>query len=142
MTERPRLVIDTNVLISRLLRKTSIAALAARLAMSRHQLLASDATLAELQSVLSRPKFDPYVSQRERQQFLAKLRRLSIPVQDIPTLRACRDPKDDTFLSLAVAGRARLILTGDKDLLVMNPFQTIDILSPRDYLERVGAFQP
>lgn len=49
---------------------------------------------------------------------------------------ACRDAKDDKFLSLAISGKADLILTGDTDLLVLHPFRGIDILSPMDYLSR------
>jgi hypothetical protein len=42
----------------------------------------------------------------------------------------CRDPTDDKFLDLAINGRADLILTGDKDLLVLNPFRGITIVAP------------
>jgi predicted nucleic acid-binding protein len=52
------------------------------------------------------------------------------------TLRVseCRDPKDDKFLELAINGEATVIISGDKDLLVLNPFRTIPILSPREFL--------
>jgi predicted nucleic acid-binding protein len=50
-------------------------------------------------------------------------------------IRACRDPRDDKFLEVAVNGRADAIVTGDQDLLVLNPFQGIPILSPAGYLE-------
>ncbi len=43
---------------------------------------------------------------------------------------ACRDPTDDTFLELAVNGHADLIVTGDADLLVLNPFRNITIVTP------------
>jgi putative PIN family toxin of toxin-antitoxin system len=46
----------------------------------------------------------------------------------------CRDPKDDKFLSLAVSGGATYIVTGDKDLLALDPFQGIRILTPSDFL--------
>jgi putative PIN family toxin of toxin-antitoxin system len=57
-------------------------------------------------------------------------------IDSVPAIRACRDPKDDKFLSLAVSGHADLILTGDADLLALHPFQGIAILSPADYLAR------
>jgi len=50
-------------------------------------------------------------------------------------ISACRDPKDDQFLSLAVSGGATHIMTGDKDLLVLDPFRGIRILTPHDFLE-------
>jgi predicted nucleic acid-binding protein len=51
-------------------------------------------------------------------------------------LQACRDPRDDKFLALAVAGHADCIITGDKDLLALHPFRGIAILTPMAYLER------
>ncbi len=46
----------------------------------------------------------------------------------------CRDPKDGKLLELAIDGRADLIITGDKDLLVLNPFEGVPIVTPMDYL--------
>jgi putative PIN family toxin of toxin-antitoxin system len=51
-------------------------------------------------------------------------------------ISACVDPKDNKFLSLAVSGTAKLILSDDKHLLALNPFLDIDILTPTDYLAR------
>jgi uncharacterized protein len=61
---------------------------------------------------------------------------LAEPVIITTHIIACRHPPDDKFLSLAVSGNADLILTGDKDLLVLHPFRGIDILNPTDYLSR------
>jgi uncharacterized protein len=46
----------------------------------------------------------------------------------------CRDPKDDKFLALGVSGRATHIVSGDADLLTMNPFRGIPIVTPHDFL--------
>jgi putative PIN family toxin of toxin-antitoxin system len=51
------------------------------------------------------------------------------------SIRACRDPKDDKFLELAVDGRADGIVTGDKDMLALHPFRGIAIVTPASYLE-------
>lgn len=48
---------------------------------------------------------------------------------------ACRDPKDDKFLSLAVNGHATHIVSGDVDLLILNPFRGIEIVSPGAFVE-------
>jgi uncharacterized protein len=50
------------------------------------------------------------------------------------TVTACRDPKDDKFLELAVNASADIIVTGDEDLLVLHPFRGISILRPADFL--------
>ena len=46
----------------------------------------------------------------------------------------CRDPNDNKFLELAVCGNADVLVTGDDDLLVLNPFRRIAIVKPRDFL--------
>ena len=54
----------------------------------------------------------------------------------------CRDPDDDQVLGTAIAGNAACIITGDKDLLTLGKFATIDILLPRDfaaYEERLAS---
>lgn len=59
------------------------------------------------------------------------------PVTIITLCRACRDPRDDKFLELAVNGRADVIVSGDKDLLALHPFRGIPILTPAEFLEWV-----
>ncbi len=49
-------------------------------------------------------------------------------------ITVCRDPKDNKFLELAVAGNADCIVTGDKNLLILNPFRGIKIISTSDFL--------
>lgn len=49
-------------------------------------------------------------------------------------VQACRDPDDDRILELAVNGAAAYIVTGDSDLLVMNPFRGVEILTPAGFL--------
>ena len=52
---------------------------------------------------------------------------------------ACRDPDDDEVLATALAAKAEIILTGDKDLLTLKEFQGIKILSPRQFIECMDA---
>ncbi|HTO83676.1 MAG TPA: putative toxin-antitoxin system toxin component, PIN family [Methylomirabilota bacterium] len=136
MAPRPRIVVDNNALVSRLLIPDSVPARAVRRAVDEAQLLVSEATLEELADVLARPKFDPYVSIADRQEFLQLLGRVAELVPITFTVRACRDPEDDKFLELAINGRADLIVTGDRDLLDLNPFRDIPIITPAVYLER------
>jgi putative PIN family toxin of toxin-antitoxin system len=97
-------------------------------------LLASDATLQELGDVLGRPKFDPYISRADRAEFIQRLSGVTRVVPILRKISACRDPRDDKFLDVAVAGDARAIITGDKDLLALHPFHGIAIVSPADLL--------
>jgi uncharacterized protein len=134
MKARERLVVDTNALISRLLLPGSIPGQAVRKAVAEDQLLASDDTIMELADVLARPKFDPYMTVEERRGFLRLLDRIAERIPITHVVRACRDPRDDKFLELAVNGAAQLIITGDGDLLALHPFRGIDILTPARYL--------
>ena len=131
-----RIVFDNNALISRLLLPRSVPGDAVSKAIEAGQLLVSEATLGELADVLARSKFAPYVTIHDRQQFIRLLGRVAEMVPITHTIRACRDPKDDKFLELAVNGGAQLIVTGDKDLLVLNPFREIVIITPAQYLLR------
>jgi putative PIN family toxin of toxin-antitoxin system len=138
MRPRERIVLDTNALIGRLLLPASVPGRAVRKAVDEAQLLVSEPTLEELTDVLSRAKFDPYITIEKRQEFLRLLGRIAEIVPIVHVVRACRDPRDDKFLELAVNGEADLIVTGDKDLLALHPFRGIPILTPASYVERAS----
>jgi putative PIN family toxin of toxin-antitoxin system len=125
-----RVILDTNVLISRLLIPGSVAGRAVRLVLDRAPPLVSEDTMAELAQTLAKPKFDPYVSLDDRQEFFRLFARVAEWVPVTTTIRACRDPKDNKFLELAVDGVATLLVTGDKDLLDLAPFRTTTIMTP------------
>ncbi|WP_263972127.1 putative toxin-antitoxin system toxin component, PIN family [Pseudanabaena sp. ABRG5-3] len=129
-----RVVLDTNVLISSLLLKNSPPFRVVELIFSRSILLRSESTLSELQEVLGRKKFNKYLTLEERQVFLSKFLARSELVEIRQEINVCRDPKDNKFLELAVNGNASLIITGDDDLLVLNPFRDIQIFTPQDFL--------
>jgi putative PIN family toxin of toxin-antitoxin system len=97
-------------------------------------LLVSEAMLEELDDVLRRPKLAGYVSEEQRLEFLAAYIRDAEDVLVTTRLRECRDPKDDKFLELAIAGKATHIVSGDQDLLTLSPFRGIVILTPADFL--------
>lgn len=130
------MVIDTNLWVSRLLMPGGTAARAVDHGLSWGVPLVSEATLAELSDVLSRDRFDRYVTRTDRQHFLRLLGGVVRVVPITQRIVACRDPRDDRFLDVALSGEARLILTGDRDLLELHPFHGIEILSPADFLRR------
>ncbi|HTR67008.1 MAG TPA: putative toxin-antitoxin system toxin component, PIN family [Terriglobales bacterium] len=129
------IVIDTNVLISRLLLPQSMPAQAVRKATQEGKLLVSEDTMNELADVLSRRKLDPYVSLEERKQFLRDLASIVEFVPIIRIVHECRDPRDDKFLEVALNGKADFILTGDADLLAIHPWQGVEIVNPAEYLK-------
>ncbi|GAB2177581.1 putative toxin-antitoxin system toxin component, PIN family [Dongia sp. agr-C8] len=136
MTTELRIVIDTNTYVSRLLDPGSVPAQAVDRAFNDGTVLLSDATLEELADVLDRPKFDAYLSLEERRTFI---RLVGSAAKIIPIHRhfqVCRDAKDDKFLDLAVNGEASVIITGDQDLLALDPFHGVAIITPAAYLKR------
>jgi uncharacterized protein len=103
-------------------------------AAARGRLLVSAATVAELDDVLRRPKFNKYISEEKRLEFLAALVQEAEQVEVTELVTACRDAKDDKFLELVVSGRASHILSGDADLLALHPFRGIAVLTPQAFL--------
>ena len=131
-----RVVIDTNVYVSRALGIGPIPRMAVDKAWLEASTLFSMATWMELEAVLRRPKFARYIQPGTLGPYLAKIRSFATFIQPLAPIRACRDPKDDKFLEVAVHGRADLIVTGDNDLLALHPFRGIAILTPAEYLEQ------
>ncbi len=139
MTARLRLVFDTNAIVSADLFENSVPGQALYLALDLGTLLLSEALIEELRAVLSRPRFDRYATGAEREEFLRDLIREAATITITQQIQACRDPEDDKILELAVNGDADYIVTGDDDLLVLNPFRGITIVRPAEFLARVSS---
>jgi putative PIN family toxin of toxin-antitoxin system len=138
---KPRFVLDTNLVISAALIELSFARRAFELALATGEILLSAQVQVELSEIFLRSKFDRYVSPLRRLEFLANLIAIATVVQVTESFRICRDPKDDKFLELAVSGQADCIISGDKDLLVLHPFQAVSILSPGDFMARYNTLK-
>jgi len=131
-----RVVVDTNVFVSAAIIPLSIPRQAVNLVLEQGILLLSEPTYEELIRVLHRWELDGYVSRERREAFLAQLGSVAEFVPIVQLVRECRDPTDDKFLEVALNGRADVIITGDADLLKMQPWREISILTPNDYLRR------
>lgn len=136
MRNAERVVVDTNVFVSGLLRKSSVPGQAASKARHNAILLVSQDTMRELADVLAKAKFDRYVTVEQRVQFVRLIARIAEFVPIIQRVRECRDPTDDMFLEVALNGRADVILSGDEDLLGMNPWRGTEILPPSEFLRK------
>jgi putative PIN family toxin of toxin-antitoxin system len=132
-----RTVIDTNVAVSAVLLPRSVPRQAFDAAAGRGKLLVSEATVAELDEVLRRPKFNKYVPEEKRLEFLAALVQGAELVEVTEVITACRDANDNKFLELAVSGRASHILSGDADLLALHPFQGIAVVTSQAFLASI-----
>jgi hypothetical protein len=134
MTARLRTVFDTNVLVSAVLLPSSVPRQAFDLASQLGKLLSSVPTICELDEVLRRPRFNRYLSEEERIEFLTTLVQEAELLTIVERVAVCRDSSDDKFLELAVSGRATHIVSGDPDLRVLDPFRGIAVLSPAAFV--------
>ena len=103
--DRSRVILDTNTLVSALIRLDSIPAMAVRMALEACDVFVSSETLDEFERVMFRGKFDRYFAPAEttREQFIA-FYKLKVIVADVTTISTdCTDPSDNKFLSLAVS---------------------------------------
>jgi putative PIN family toxin of toxin-antitoxin system len=130
-----RLPFDTNVFVSALLFRNSWPSQAVRRATTLHTLLMSEPLWEEVVDVLHRARLQRYFTSEERDTFLSYLDSKAEWVSAIPRFEVCRDPKDNMSLDLAVSGNADCVVTSDKDLLVLDPFQGIRIITPEAFLE-------
>lgn len=133
-----RLVIDTNILISGLMSVNSLPQQVFDYATSQAILLMSDEVQSEIENVISRPKLQKYITLERRTKFLSELSQQVERVTINQQIRACRDPKDDKFLDLAVCGEANYLITGDADLLDLHPFQNISIIKAASFLTAIA----
>jgi putative PIN family toxin of toxin-antitoxin system len=124
-----RIVVDTNVFISAAFKETSWPGMVVRWVERFGGLLKTAATEEEIFEVMQRPR----IAENTVKLFAVRLRRIFAAAELVTVserVAECRDPKDDKFLELAVNGRADLIVSGDADLLVLEAFRGIPIITP------------
>ena len=135
-----RAVVDTSILVRAVIKPTgSVGPALQRLRRREYTLLISRATLDELADVLPGPRL------RTKYQLSNRVLRATIRlivlrselIRPDRRIVACRDPRDDKFLEVAVSGRAQVIVSGDEDLLTLDPFERIPIVTPARFLARL-----
>lgn len=131
-----RLVVDTNVFVSAAIKANSLPFLVVRWIDRHDGLLKSAVTEQEVLAVLLRPQIAA-VTNRSFRDGLSKMLARAELITIKERIAACRDPKDDKFLELAVNGGADLIVSGDADLLVLHPFREIPIVTPAAFVQGV-----
>ncbi|MFI5137352.1 MAG: putative toxin-antitoxin system toxin component, PIN family [Sphingobacteriales bacterium] len=127
-------VLDTNTLLSALLYEGSVPGIGLKKARETGTLLVSAETASEYFNVFSRPKFEKYVSLEIRLAFIENIISNALQIEPKERVIICRDPKDNKFLELALTAGASCIISGDQDLLVLHPFNSIPIVSAADFL--------
>jgi putative PIN family toxin of toxin-antitoxin system len=133
------IVIDTNVLISAVLSPNGTARKALNKVYQDFKITQSQETYQELITRIYKPKFDKYISDEERKDFLDTIKKYSKFIEVKSEINQCRDKDDNKFLELAKDCLAEFLITGDQDLLSLKciyKYQNL-IITPRDFLEEI-----
>jgi putative PIN family toxin of toxin-antitoxin system len=135
-------VLDANVLVSGLIWKGVPGQIFDALKRRQFYALVSPATFSEFETVISRPKFAPVLAQMstDAASLVRAYRAFTLWVEPGNVdINAVRDAKDHAVLACAIGGRADVIVTGDQDLLVLEQYAGIPIMTPTAFLDLLGA---
>ncbi|NVK44338.1 MAG: putative toxin-antitoxin system toxin component, PIN family [Oceanospirillaceae bacterium] len=134
---RIKVIFDTNIWISYLIGR-QLGNLTELLSGRKIELVLSHQLLIELKEVTSRKKFQRYFDQQEVSELLKLMNILGTlyEVSEYPNI--CRDAKDNFLLGLIKASQADYLVTGDQDLLELNPFEGTEIIEPNQLLEKIN----
>ena len=134
MKTRVRVVFDANVLISALILPSSVLAKALDLAVGHFEIIVSKATWQEFEQKIQKTSLERYFrNTQDRDAAVHAINRVVTHVAVRSVVTDCRDPKDNPLLELALDGEADAIISGDRDLLVLNPWRGVRIQSPGDF---------
>jgi putative PIN family toxin of toxin-antitoxin system len=138
-----RAVIDTNVLVSAFIRRQGTAGQVLQHLREGHfTIVYSVPLIVEMVEVLSRPKIQQkyHILTDDISAIINLIRLRGELVSPDRVIDACRDPEDNRFLEAAVEGSADMIVSGDADLLDMQEFETIPIVSVVEFLEKINVY--
>jgi len=127
-----KVVIDTNIWVSYLL-GSLLQRIDEKILSREIKIVVSDEMLTELSEVLNRPKFKSLFTTKRMKELFALLDSYGVVVLPSQKVSSCRDKKDNFLLEAALEGKADYLVTGDKDILVLNPFHSTKILKPKDF---------
>lgn len=130
------LVIDTNLLISAMISPNSIIHEVLEKALENYVIYNSQQTIDEFLEVAKREKFLRFFKDlSKRDSFIDFVIKSTKIIEPTHTVTDCRDPKDNKFLEIALTCQAVYLVSGDKDLLTLNPYQNIKIVTANEFLE-------
>jgi putative PIN family toxin of toxin-antitoxin system len=135
----PNVVLDASTLVGALLKEDSIPERALLLARTHATICLSAAVEVEIRGVFARPKFQRYLTPVRVVRILEILTAAATYVEPTEAVLDCRDVKDNKYLELALAAHAETIIASDDDLIVLDPWRDVRIITPGEYVAR---FEP
>ncbi len=135
-----RIVLDTNVLVSAMLKKGSLPyQLLTAWDSEKYDLITSEEQLSELDRVLNYDKLKKYIPAEKAAELVARLRESATSITGLPVVNYSTDPADNLILATAIAGQAELLVTGDKKhLLSLGIVEAVSIVTVHDALDRLN----
>ncbi len=130
-----KIVLDTNVLVSALIKEGGPRQLLFKIVKSRHQLIASKEILEELVIIADEPRIRRYVSDEDVADFLRDIATASKIVEVKSRFEVIKeDSDDDAIINTAFDGKASYIVSGDRHLLDLKRFRRARIVSVEEML--------
>ena len=135
-------MIDANTVVSAALNPGGVPRQALAAARARGVIVLSEAVYEEVAGVLTRPKFARALTGDRCRETLELLSAAAVWIEPKETVNDCRDAKDNRYLELARAARATTIVSGDEDLLVLDPWRGVRVLRATRFLEKLRSDEP
>ncbi|MFO8066809.1 MAG: putative toxin-antitoxin system toxin component, PIN family [Bacteroidales bacterium] len=135
MKKKIRIILDTNIWISFLITK-SMKDIDSLIFNDKAVLLFSDESIIEFIDVASREKLKPYFTKEDIVSLIDIIEEYGEIVEVKSKVNICRDKNDNFLLSLALDGKADYLITGDKDLLILNSIGKTQISNMTDFLKK------
>jgi putative PIN family toxin of toxin-antitoxin system len=132
-------VFDASSLVGAALRPESVPEAALLAVIDRGRLVVSREVAAEYRAVLRRPKFARALSEERRESILELIEIVARRVEPVEQVADCRDPKDNMYLALAAACGATLLVSSNADLLVLDPWRGVRIVTPAVFVALTAA---
>ena len=132
-----RIVLDTNILISGIFWKGTPYKVLEAWMDNKYELIVSEEVLMEYSRILKDFETKRKGSDGVAKSWILFIAQNSTLLKVKKKVKVCRDPFDDMFLSLAVAGNAKFIVSGDNDLLDMKEFMNVEIVTAGNFLKEL-----
>ncbi|MEQ9468432.1 MAG: putative toxin-antitoxin system toxin component, PIN family [Ekhidna sp.] len=134
--KRTKVIFDTNIWISYLIGH-QLSELTELLTSQRIEIILSEQLRTELTEVTRRKKFQKYFSKEKVAELLKLMNFIGTDYEIIEYPNICRDPKDNFLLGLIRVSKSNFLVTGDQDLLELNPFEGTEIIEPNQLLAKI-----
>jgi uncharacterized protein len=132
-----KIILDTNLWISFLITR-KLDFIDALIEKKKIKLIFSDELIEEFLIVAKRPKFEKYFSDSDIKELLLLFKDYGKLIKVKSSVNDCRDIKDNFLLNLAIDGKVDFLVTGDKDLLILEKIKKTKILSMPDFMTKIS----